>query len=234
MSRWSGIRHIIFDADDTLWKNNFYFVEATEALIAMWKAAGMAEEEARRVFLTVEKQAVRERGYGSENFLYILEEVWRRLSPRFPVRREYLDGIIDTFKEHRQNGPLLFDGVTETLERLGHTHELYVLTKGQEEEQRQKIIRSGIDRLVKEYFIVPEKEIAVYRRLLERHNWPAHHVCMVGNSPRSDINPALACGMHAVYIPYEHTWHLDHDEIEEPENPRLRVVKTFRELSRVF
>ena len=29
---------------------------------------------------------------------------------------------------------------------------------------------------------------------------------MIGNSPKSDINPALACGLHAVFIHHPHTW----------------------------
>jgi len=40
---------------------------------------------------------------------------------------------------------------------------------------------------------------------------------MIGNSPRSDILPARAAGMNAVYIPNANTWelelaHLPHDD----------------------
>ena len=53
---------------------------------------------------------------------------------------------------------------------------------------------------------------------------------MVGNSPKSDINPALSCGMYAVFIPYEHTWHLDHDALEHPDHPRLRKVERLSDI----
>ena len=229
-----GIRTLIFDADDTLWKNNFYFVEATEAFIAMWVAAGMEESAARQAFLEFEKKAVRERGYGSENFLYILQGLWERLSPRYPAPPQTMDQIIERFKEHRSNGPVLFEGVKETMTELARRYALYVLTKGRYDEQKGKIIRAGIDKLVRDYFIVPEKDITVYRELLASHNWSSEQVCMVGNSPKSDINPALACGMHAVYIPYEHTWHLDHDAVSDPHHPRMRTLKTFRELTGIL
>jgi putative hydrolase of the HAD superfamily len=32
---------------------------------------------------------------------------------------------------------------------------------------------------------------------------------MIGNSPKSDINPALAAGLNAVYVPHARTWHLE-------------------------
>ena len=38
---------------------------------------------------------------------------------------------------------------------------------------------------------------------------------MIGNSPKSDINPALAGGLHAVFIPHAHTWVLEH-EVRRP------------------
>ena len=36
---------------------------------------------------------------------------------------------------------------------------------------------------------------------------------MIGNSPKSDINPALECGLNAVFVPHAHTWGLEKQEI---------------------
>jgi putative hydrolase of the HAD superfamily len=57
---------------------------------------------------------------------------------------------------------------------------------------------------------------------------------MVGNSPRSDINPALAAGLKAVYIPHPHTWHLEHEEIEHAGSERVLTLSTFAELRSYF
>jgi putative hydrolase of the HAD superfamily len=58
---------------------------------------------------------------------------------------------------------------------------------------------------------------------------------MVGNSPKSDINPALAVGLNAVFIPHGNTWILEHEEIADAQPPsRLFVVETFSELKQVF
>ncbi len=39
---------------------------------------------------------------------------------------------------------------------------------------------------------------------------------MIGNSPRSDINPALAAGLNACFIPHDNTWVLEHEELAQP------------------
>ena len=39
---------------------------------------------------------------------------------------------------------------------------------------------------------------------------------MIGNSPKSDINPALAAGLHAVFIPHDSTWVLEHEVVNQP------------------
>ena len=36
---------------------------------------------------------------------------------------------------------------------------------------------------------------------------------MIGNSPKSDINPALEAGLNAVFVPHEHTWVLEKQDI---------------------
>ena len=49
---------------------------------------------------------------------------------------------------------------------------------------------------------------------------------MIGNSPKSDINPALECGLNAVFVPHERTWSLERQEIR-PGSGRLIVVERF-------
>ncbi len=57
---------------------------------------------------------------------------------------------------------------------------------------------------------------------------------MIGNSPRSDINPALAAGLKAVYIPHPHTWHLEHEEVSPTSDGRLLTLSRFADLRTYF
>ncbi|TMD25271.1 MAG: hydrolase, partial [Chloroflexi bacterium] len=60
------------------------------------------------------------------------------------------------------------------------------------------------------------------------------HTWMVGNSPRSDINPSLAAGLNAVYIPHPHTWRLEHEEVQNTGEGRLLMLSAFAELRTYF
>jgi putative hydrolase of the HAD superfamily len=58
---------------------------------------------------------------------------------------------------------------------------------------------------------------------------------MIGNSPKSDINPALAAGLHAVFIFHKDTWVLEHAEISAaPEGQQLLEVESFAKLATIF
>src|SRR5579872_5545452 len=58
---------------------------------------------------------------------------------------------------------------------------------------------------------------------------------MVGNSPKSDINPALAAGLNAVFVPHGNTWVLEHEDLAPAELPsRLLVVEKFAALAEHF
>ena len=58
---------------------------------------------------------------------------------------------------------------------------------------------------------------------------------MVGNSPKSDINPALEAGLSAVFVPHPDTWILEHEPLAKPSKPdKLLELRDFAELCRVF
>ena len=52
---------------------------------------------------------------------------------------------------------------------------------------------------------------------------------MIGNSPKSDVVPARAAGMRAVYIPNANTWALEHTELD-PADAGILQLRAFTEL----
>lgn len=116
----------------------------------------------------------------------------------------------------------------ETLEYLARRHCLYLVTKGDPDEQTRKIESSGLAKHFQEVEILSEKNPESYCKLLDRHAWDPTSTWMIGNSPRSDINPAISAGLRAVLIPHPHTWALEH---EEPiQDPRLLLLEKFSDL----
>ena len=56
---------------------------------------------------------------------------------------------------------------------------------------------------------------------------------MIGNSPRSDINPALSAGLNAIFVPHPSTWVLEREVVvEAPSGQTLLEITTFSQLLR--
>ena len=129
----------------------------------------------------------------------------------------------------------VIEGVPETLEYLAARHDLTLFTKGHPDEQRMKIDRSGLARFFHHAEIVKEKHVAAYLSLGEAKGFHPPSTWMIGNSPKSDINPALAAGYNAVFLPHPRTWILEHEELRPAEPPaRLLVLEEFGELRGYF
>jgi putative hydrolase of the HAD superfamily len=129
----------------------------------------------------------------------------------------------------------LIEGVEETLTLLAARHDLTLLTKGHDEEQWRKIERSGIAHYFRHAEVVPTKNVAAYRALVERLELAPSRTWMIGNSPKSDINPALAAGLNAVFIPHPATWRLEHQELDgNAGTGEMLVLERFRDLGRHF
>jgi putative hydrolase of the HAD superfamily len=221
--------HLLIDADDTLWENNIYFEQAIHAFITFLDHSRLSREEVRAVLDEVERLM----GYGSTNFTKSLVETYHRLAEK-DLQEEDIEQV-RRFGEQIQAQPLqLLEGVRETLEYLSPRHDLVLLTKGDIEEQKLKVERSGIEAFFRQVVIVLEKDIATYHHVISEVGGDPQHTWMVGNSPRSDINPALAAGLNAVYIPHPHTWRLEHEEVESVGGRRVLTLSRFADLCTYF
>jgi putative hydrolase of the HAD superfamily len=224
---------ILIDADDTLWHNNIYFERTTDAFIDYLKHSTLSRDEVRHVVAEIERANLKTNGYGAESYAANLVEAYRRLSEG-QIDQRQLDDVFNFGMSILDADIELLHGVSETLEDLSVRHELVLFTKGDPAEQRSKIERSGIARHFAHVGIVPEKDVRAYVELVGAVGAVADLTWMVGNSPRSDINPALNAGLNAVFIPYEHTWELEVEEIAAPEGRTILLLERFPELTRHF
>ncbi len=223
---------ILIDADDTLWHNNIYFERTTEAFIDYLKHSSLGRDEVRQVIVEVERANLKTKGYGAESYAGNLVEAYRRLSER-EIDQQQLDDVFNFGMSILDADIELLHGVSETLEELSTRHELVLFTKGNPNEQRSKIERSGVSRHFAHIGIVPEKDVRAYIEVVSSVGAITDRTWMVGNSPRSDINPALDAGMGAVFIPYELTWVLEIEEISTT-NGRFLQLERFPQLTRHF
>jgi len=225
---------LIVDADDTLWENNIYYEQCIAAFVELMMARGFGREAAERTVETVERERVPQVGYAPEEFALSLVISYQRLceSHGRAIEREVSDAVWEIGQAVIEYPIVLLDGVAETLARLSDHCHLLLLTKGDREAQEGKLVRSGLGHLFDGVHIVPEKDADVIRSLVAEYRLQPEQTWMVGNSPRSDINPALEAGIGAIYVPHPNTWKLEHEEIAEPE--RVIVLRHFGELSALF
>ena len=224
---------LIVDADDTLWENNIYYEQCTAAFVELMVAQGFGQEEAERTVDAVERERIPQ-AYAPEEFSHSLLIAYQRLcqSHDRPIEDEVSDMVWEIGQAVIEYPIVLLHGVAETLARLSGHCRLLLLTKGDREVQESKLTRSGLGHLFDGVHIVPEKDADVIRGLLARYELDPEQTWMVGNSPRSDINPALEAGIGAIYVPHPNTWELEHEEIADPE--RVIVLNCFKELAALF
>jgi len=223
---------LVFDADDTLWENNHLFERVIDDYLHWLAHPTMSATEIRAALLDIEAANAATHGYGSQVFLRSLRECFRHLNQRPATDDEHaaIDALARPLLEHRvEPGP----GVVETLTELGGRHQLLMLTKGEPEEQQAKIDASALAPHFAHIHIVAEKDVGTYRALLETHSLDPAATWMIGNSPKSDIVPARAVGMRAVYIPNANTWALEHTELDAEDDGILQL-RTFTELLEHF
>ena len=220
---------LIFDADDTLWENYIYFERAFEEFVAFLDHSSLTARQVRDVLDEIEATNNKIHGYGSLNFGRNLGQCYQRLAER-EIRADDLKAVMG-FAERILDCPMeVIEGVPETLAYLSERHDLTLFTKGHPEEQKLKIDRSGLGGYFAHTAIVREKDAAAYRRLAEERGMAPERTWMIGNSPKSDINPALAAGLNAVFVPHAHTWVLERQEIVESGKGKLLVVERFADL----
>ena len=222
------VRHcLIFDADDTLWENNVYFERAIEEFLDLITPIVPDRGGVREALRGVEQESIPQRGYGSRNFIDSLGETFRRLSAgRDGVA--YVQAIEQIGERLLQHPIELLPGVVPTLEFLRLRYRLLLFTKGDREEQLSKLERSGLADYFEQREVVEEKDTSRYDDLIRRHRLNPDATCMIGNSPRSDINPALEAGLWAIFIPHRHTWDLENAEVRS--HARLLYAESIREI----
>jgi putative hydrolase of the HAD superfamily len=234
MPQFPAGQTLLIDADDTLWENNIYFERAIAAFISYLNHRNYSPADVRRALNAVERETILAHGYGLPSFTRSLVTCFERLSPA-PVTEEKVQRILGFARTIAEQEIELLPGVSETLADLATRHRLILMTKGNRAEQADKLARSGLAPHFSAVEIVAEKDTSTYRQVIARHELAPHTSWMIGNSPKSDINPALTAGLHAVFLVHKDTWVLEHAEVHAaPPGQHLIELDSFVKLRDLF
>jgi putative hydrolase of the HAD superfamily len=233
-ARRSTPQTLLIDADDTLWENNIYFERAITSFISYLDHRVHTPDEVRSHLNRVEHATIAQRGYGLHSFRQSLITCFEQLTdrPLTPEKHQRIHSFAQSIADQEIE---LLPGVAETLADLATRHRVILVTKGDPVEQQDKLHRSGLAHHFTAVEVLPEKHTDAYRHLCDHHTCDRATTWMVGNSPRSDINPALAAGFHAIFIPHDFTWVLEHEVVNQPPaGQTLLELPSFADLGRHF
>lgn len=221
-----GLRQtLLVDADDTLWENNSYFIEALVRFLDRMEGLGQPRQIVERTLRERERARTRIGGYGSLNFAASLEETAEiLLGTVSPELSAEIDGLGREIYHHAIE---LLPRVKETAATLAGRHDLWIVTKGHLAEQLGKVERSGLRPYFKGVEVMREKDPDSYAEIIDRHGFDLARTWMIGNSPKSDIVASAAAGLQTVYVPHRTLWELEEASMTRP--PTLTLV-TFQDL----
>jgi len=225
---------LILDADDTLWETNIFYEDAIDTFVERMAREGFDPAEVRETFHRVEHERVPLAGYAPWEFARSMAITYERLCQRHdrPVRPE-VTAEAEAIGLRVLNYPIrLLDGVAEALPELHRRCRLILLTKGDPQVQRDKVVRSGLAHYFEAVHVVPEKGPEILQDLLQRYGLNPRRTWVVGDSPRSDINPALQAGLGAIHIPYKRPWAFEEVAIADPD--RVLILERFSDLLDLF
>lgn len=223
-----SIRLIAFDADDTLWDCQSFFFDVERQYCELLAAYGDEDHISQELFKT-ETANMAELGYGCKAFTLSLVENAIRVSNGL-IAANYLLEIQELGRSLLRLPATPLPEVEDTLKILKtqESYQLVVFTKGELQDQLNKMHRSGLVPLFDDIIVVADKTPAEYRKLCARFGVDISQLMMVGNSFKSDIEPVLQLGGYAVHIPFEYMW--AHEHTETYDHAHLYTITHFGEL----
>ena len=216
---------VAVDADNTLWDCQSHFEAVEQHLYGL--IAPYCEDPAKELFQT-ESGNMADLGYGCKAFTISIVETALRVGGDHLSSEELAD-LLSHSKSllHLPATPL--PEVEETLQRLqAYPYRLVVFTKGELQDQENKLERSGLAKYFSHVEITSNKTEVEFQQLCEHLDILPNELLMVGNSLKSDIAPALTIGAWAIHIPFHVTWQLE--SFEEIEHERLTKITHFNEI----
>ena len=219
---------LLLDADDTLWESALFFERTEHDFLCLMTALGLAEEEVRRIVHRKDVERLSITGYGARPYMDTLRLIMQDLVPGTP---SWALTAMDNIQKNLLDHPvILLPGVIRTLEEINDLQvKTIVYTMGEEDHQTDKFVRSGLDSYVDELRIVPIKNVNALQDILVYADVEPRNCMVVGNSPRSDINPALSVGAIAVHVVRDRTWAAEREDFINPGN--VVTIESFNELT---
>jgi putative hydrolase of the HAD superfamily len=231
---------LLIDADDTLWENMFWFDRAMRLYAKLLFEKGLSNQESMSYLYQLERRNTKTCGYGSRRFeASLLQAIGEQLpETACDVLEQIKAQCRQSCQEIREHPIELLPGVRAGLNYLKKHFCLWLVSKGENTEQLDKLKRSGLEKYFSRCEICFEKDTEFYKNLkkevlISTAKTSKTQIWMIGNSPRSDIEAAHLGGLNTIWIPHHSTWQLE-EEISFEKVPCDLQLDNFAQLIDVF
>lgn len=225
----------IFDADDTLWEDNYYYEELKKMLVNYLRTNGctISEKVINDEIHDADVKTSQSIGFGpvgfAESLKIAFDSINEKSTVKIPKPEEFFAAIVPILTH------LPLDIPEETIQMLKHLreagHGLVLYTRGNASVQLPKIARSELGQYFHAVGITKSKTAVELRRLLETQiTFKAGQYSYVGNSLKSDIKPAVEVNIRAFYFDNPNTWMFEHNVHLDKEKYTYTTIKQLSEL----
>jgi putative hydrolase of the HAD superfamily len=212
-------RAIVFDGDDTLWRTEWLYDVARQRARQVVEAAGLDGAAWEKLERRIDVANAEQLGHQIERFPKSCLDAYEVLceTSGHPIDNAVRERVRAGAQAVFAHQAPLVAGARETLTALRNRgYRLALLTKGDPDVQLRRVRHSGLEQLFDVVEIVDEKTPEAITSVLDRLGVDPGEALSVGNSIRSDVLPALAAGVQAIWID-AHVWEYErlHRELSD-------------------
>lgn len=234
-----GVSTIIFDGDNTLFECGKYYLDAERAFgDAMRRKHGVKAVLASKILADLDVTSTKlDEGFSRKRYPRSFRAASYAMDAIFGCTIDYeLAEQMNFIAEAVFEAPYtLYPGVWTSLMRYkNHGWRLILITKGDQEVQRRKIVVNHLDKIfeAEDIYIVEKKSESILEDILYKAGIDTEHTYMVGDSMKDDIGPALALGLTTIHIDSRNSkW--GYEDIEHTPHHILRSVARLPSVLRV-
>ena len=200
------IKAIFLDMDDTLIVSQALYEAAKEKLYAYMKDFGISREEVIDCYEPADKENFKTYGYSRQRFPATFAAVLKHFVPEADAAmvktvRDFAETVFNTVAP-------LKPGAAEAVELLSRYYRVYVFSAGDKSVQQARVATSlPFKDKLSGIFIVDKKDKQAFIDTVQKTGFRPDEVVMIGDSLKSDIVPAIAAGLHSVWVPAQNWSH---------------------------
>jgi len=199
---------LLIDGDDTLWQMGILYLQVRDRFFDFMASLGFEREEAKERFIEIERRNVDRLGVNKARFPTSMVETYRELC--YDLGPPALDGLTKMIEKIGYSifdmSPFPIDGVADALRALTPHYRLAYYSMGDQEVQSGKLDTMGVRGYFDTLYIVEKKDVDALRDILAADGADPATTWVIGDSLRSDINPALSCGLKTIWVHNGTSW----------------------------